>query len=73
VVWEIALLVWIVGIPSGVLALSELVHRRKLAARAAVSRTGDPARVIRLVPRARPVETVRAAGATRPAATARQP
>jgi hypothetical protein len=73
VVWEIALVVWIVGLPIGVFAASELVHRRRQSARRAVARMGPPAQVIRLAPRARPaVDRVGAAAPPQRAVSARR-
>jgi hypothetical protein len=48
--WEILLLVWIVGIPVGVVALSELLHKRRQRVRSAAALSGSLAQVIQLAP-----------------------
>jgi hypothetical protein len=71
--WEILLLVWIVGTPVGVLALAELLHRRRQRVRRAIAREGNPAQVIRFVPRPQPVaQASPAASAARAAAAVRR-
>jgi hypothetical protein len=73
VVWEIVLLVWIVGIQIAVLAVSEFAHRLTQRARRAASSSGPPAQVIPLVPRTRPAGQMRAtAGSPARAASMRQ-